>query len=184
MKFKIIEDLSVFDGNKKFVIVEIENKNSKKLLFIFFCRPPCSTIRRLNGFIENVFKKSIKENKLCFVVGDFSLNCLYYNKNLEILKFYDRISAPGYILLITRPTTVTSITVSLINNIFAVFIFDTTLKLKKGIIKSDASDHFPVFVSLRSLSKSLKENHKITTHKRVMYDTKRKVSKTDLRSVN
>ena len=80
--------------------------------------------------------------------------------------FYNRTLA-----LITKPTRVTSKTVSLIDNIFTNFIFDTSLKLKKGIIEKDVSDHFPVFVSLCSPSKIHKEYQKITFHKRVMYDT-------------
>ena len=56
--------------------------------------------------------------------------------------------------------------------------FDTSLKLKKAIIKSDMSDHFPVFVSLFSPSKIHNEYQKITIHKRVM------PFKTDLRNGN
>ena len=59
-------------------------------------------------------------------------------------------------------------------------MFDTLLKLKKGIIKSDVSDHFPVFVSLNSLSKIHKENQKITIHKKLMHGTNLTTFKTDL----
>ena len=85
-----------------------------------------------------------------------------------------------------KPTRVTcSVTsVSLIDNIFTNFIFDTSWKLKKGIIKSDVSDHFPVFVSLCSPSKIHKEHQKITIHKRVIHDTNLMAFKTDLRNVN
>ena len=58
------------------------------------------------------------------------------------------------------------------------------MKLKKGIIKSDVSDHFPVFVSLCSPSKIHKEHQKITIHKRVIHDTNLMAFKADLRSVN
>ena len=60
----------------------------------------------------NVFKKAKRKNKLCFIVGDFNLNCLDYNKNLEIWTFYNRIFPHGCILLTTRPPRVTSKTVS------------------------------------------------------------------------
>ena len=86
--------------------------------------------------------------------------------------------------MITKPTKVTSKTVSLIDNIFTNFIFDTSLKLKKGIIKIDVSDLFPVFVSLCSPSKIYKEHQKITIHKRVIHDTILMTFKTDLRNVN
>ena len=103
-----------------------------------------------------------------------------------------------------RPTRVTSKTIYLINNIFTNLVFDTSLKLKKGIIKkgiikkgiikkgiikkgiikSDVSDHFPVIVSLNSPSKIHKENQKITIHKRIMHGTNLMAFKTGLRNVN
>ena len=86
--------------------------------------------------------------------------------------------------MITKPTRVTSKTVSLIDNIFTNVIFDTSWKLKKGIIKSDMSDHFPLFVSPCSPSKIHKEHQKITTHKRVIHGTNLMAFKTDLCNVN
>ena len=78
-----------------------------------------------------------------------------------------------------RSTKVTSETVSLIDNIFTSFIFDTSLKLKKEIIKSDVFDHIHVFVSLNSSSKNHKENQNIITHKGVMHDTNLTAFNTD-----
>ena len=154
-------------------------------MIIPYCyRAPSGAIKVRNSFLENVPKMANTENKLCFVAGYFNLNCLDYNKNLEIRTFYNRIFAHGCIPLITKPTRVTSKTVSLFDNIFTNFIFDTLLKLKKGIIKSDASNHFPVFVFLCSSSKIQKEHQKITIHKRVIHDTNLMAFKTDLRNVN
>ena len=88
VEFRITKDLSVSDGNNE---CEIEYKNSKNLLITCCYRPPSGTIKGLNSYLENIFKKTNTENKLCFFVGDFNLNCLYYNVNLEIQKFYNRI---------------------------------------------------------------------------------------------
>ena len=104
--------------------------------------------------------------------------------NLEVRTFYNRISAHGCIHSITKPTRVTSKTVSLIDNILTNFIFDTLLKLKKGIIKSDVSDHFSVVVSLCFPSFIHEEYQKIAIHKRVMHDTNLVAFKADLRNVN
>ena len=116
-------------------------------------------------------KKTNTENKICFVAGNFKLNCFDFNKNLKIWTFHNRIFAHGCIRLITKPTRVTSKTVSLIDNVFTNFIFDISFKLKKGIIKNDVSDHFPVFVSLCYPSKINKGYQKITIHKRVVHDS-------------
>ena len=155
MKFKILKELSVSDGDNECAFVKIENKNSKFPLLNCCCRPPSGPIKELNSYLENIFKKANTDNKTLFVVVDFSLNCL--DCNMEVRTFYNRIFAYGSIFLIKRTTGLTSKTVSLICNIFANFMFDTLLKLKKGIIRSDVSDHFPEFASLNSSSKFKKK---------------------------
>ena len=89
IKFKIIKNLSVSDGDRECVTFEIQNENSKKWIITCCYRPASGAIKGLNSFLENVFKKANSENKLCFVAGDFNLNCLDYNKNLEIGTFYN-----------------------------------------------------------------------------------------------
>ena len=106
IKFNIVKDLSTSDGNNECVILEIENKNSKYLLILCCYRPPSGAIKWLNSFSENVFKKANTENKLCIVVGDFNVNCLDYNKNLEVRTFYNRIFSHSCIPLKTKPTNI------------------------------------------------------------------------------
>ena len=77
IKFKIIENLSVSDGNNECVSVEIENKNSKSLLITCSYRPPNGANKEFINYLENVFKSTNAENKLYFVVTDFNLNCFY-----------------------------------------------------------------------------------------------------------
>ena len=68
-----MKNLSVSAGDNECVTVETENENSKNLLITFCYRPPSGAI---NSFLEDLLKKANTENKLCFVVGDFNLNCL------------------------------------------------------------------------------------------------------------
>ena len=104
IKFEIIKNLSVSDGDSKCVSVEIENKSSKKLLTTCRYRLVLTgAVKGLNSSFENVFKNANTENKLCLVAGDFNLNCLDYNENLVIRTSYNRIFAHGCILLITKP---------------------------------------------------------------------------------
>ena len=162
----------------------MEKKNLQNLVITCCYRPPGRAIKGLNSYLENVFKKANTESKLYFIVVNFNVNCLDYNENLEIRTFCSSNFVHGCIPLITRPTRVTSKTFSLIDNILTHFVFDTLLKLKKGVIKSDVSDHFPVFVSLDSLSKIHKENLEIITHKRVIHGTILTGFKTDLCNIN
>lgn len=77
IKFKIIENLSVSDGNNECISLEIENKNSKSLLITCSYRPPNGANKEFINYLENVFKSTNAENKLYFVVTDFNLNCFY-----------------------------------------------------------------------------------------------------------
>ena len=79
IKFKIIKELSISDGDSECVTVEIGNKNSKNLIITLCYRLPSGAIKGLKSFLENVFQKANTENKLCFVAGDFNLNCLDFN---------------------------------------------------------------------------------------------------------
>ena len=45
IKFNIVKDLSTSDGNNEYVILEIENKNSKYLLILCCYRPPSGAIK-------------------------------------------------------------------------------------------------------------------------------------------
>ena len=94
-------------------------------MIIPYCyRAPSGAIKGRNSFLKNVPKKANTEKKLCFVAEYFNLNCLDYNKKLEIRTFYNRIFAHGYITKRneTKPTRVKSKTVFLID-LFTNFIF-------------------------------------------------------------
>ena len=65
--------------------------------------------------------------------------------------------------IINKPTRVTQSSVTSIDNILTNTILDDTLKA--GIIKTDISDHFPIFFSLSSDTKTTKDC-KIEIHKR------------------
>ena len=43
---------------------------------------PGNAIKRLNSYLENVLKKTNTENIFNFVVGDFNMNYVDYNKNV------------------------------------------------------------------------------------------------------
>ena len=113
IKFKIIKDLSVSDGNNECVTVKIQNKNSKNLIITCCYRLPSGAIKGILTFSKMFLKTLIQ--KINLVAGYFNLNCLDYNKNFEIRTFCNRIFAQGCIPSITKPTSITSKTVSLID---------------------------------------------------------------------
>ena len=72
---------------------------------------------------------------------DFTMNCLKYHENVKPKDFYDNFFEKGAIPIINRPTQISEHSASFIGNILMTDNFNNSLK--KGIIKSDVSDHLP-----------------------------------------
>ena len=103
--------------------------------------------KNLSAFLQNkIIEKSVSEKKMSYVTGDFSMNCLKYHENAKTKHFYDNIFEKGAILWHSA---------SLIDNTLTTDIFNNSLK--KGITKSDVSDHFPIFLSIQLTKEKLRE---------------------------
>ena len=87
----------------------------------------------------------------------------------------------GAIPLINRPARVTTSSATLIENIFANYVFDTSLK--KGIIKISISDHFTIFAAIK-LSNEKTKNRKIKIKTRFFSDKVKESFKQDLQKIN
>ena len=93
--------------------------------------------------------------KISYITGDLNMNCLKYHENAKRKYFYDNIFEKGAIPIINRPTRISEYSASLIDDILTTGIFNTSMK--KGIIKSDVSDHCPIFLSIRLTKEKLQE---------------------------
>ena len=89
------------------------------------------------------------------MIGDFNMNCLKYHENAKTKYFYNNILGKGFIPIINRPIWISENSASLIDNILTTDIFNNSLK--KGINKSDVSDHFAIFLSIRLTKERLEE---------------------------
>ncbi|XP_065643028.1 uncharacterized protein LOC136074619 [Hydra vulgaris] len=93
----------------------------------------------------------------------FNLNALNYENNIETQSFYNNLFQIGVIPLINKPTRITKNSATLIDNILTNSLFE--ISLKKGVIKTFISDHFPIFISI-STSNKIKINEKKTITRR------------------
>ena len=83
------------------------------------------------------------------------MNCLKYHENAKTKPFYYNIFEKGVIPIINRPTRISEHLASLIDSILTENIFKNSLK--KVIIKSDVSDHFPIFFSVQLTKEKLQQ---------------------------
>nr|XP_047124237.1 uncharacterized protein LOC124806962 [Hydra vulgaris] len=95
------------------------------------------------------------------------MNCFIYNDNNKVRNIYDSIFEAGAFPLINRPTRVTKYSATLLDNIITTDIFNNDIK--KGIIKTDISDHFPIFLTIPTNQANVKKPNKILT-KRILYN--------------
>ena len=80
----------------------------------------------------------------CYIMGDYNLDLLKHDKHPLTENFLDVIYAHSFIPVINRPTRVTMNTFTLIDNIFTNH-HDVKEHQLHGILKTDITDHFPLF---------------------------------------
>ena len=146
LSYKIRKDLSESDEHKEILSLEISYKNSSNILLSCCYKPLKGDNDILSMFLKQVFEKSATEKKLYYLVGDLNINCLEYFENEKVSTFYNSLFEYGAIALINKPTRVARKSATIIDNVITTNIFDEPLK--KGIAKSDLSDHLPIFFSM------------------------------------
>ena len=73
--------------------------------------------------------------------GDFNIDLLQYDKHNATNNFIDQLYSLGLHPLITRPTSITSHSNTLIDNTFTTSLSN----IQSGLIINDISDHLPIF---------------------------------------
>ena len=156
MAYNLRKDLCVSDKDKEMLTIEIAKENYKNILLSCCYRPPSGDSENLSAFLQNkIIEKSVSEKEMSYIIGYFNMNCIKYHENTKTKHFYDNIFEKGAIPIINHPTRISEHSTSLIDNILTTDIFNNSLK--KVIIKSDVSDHFPIFFSIQLTKEKLRE---------------------------
>ena len=145
--FKEREDLSVTNDLYECVFIEIDKlvfQSNSNIIIGLMYRIPDANISTFNDYIKQVFDTLKNENVLCYLTGDFNINLFSTESHAPTSEFLDTNFANSYIPMITRPTRVTENTATLIDNIFT-NNFDKSIH-HKGVLVTDISDHFPIFI--------------------------------------
>ena len=160
LNVEVRNDLTISDGDKEILTLEITNRGAPNIILSCCYKPPTGSNENLTTFVNNIFEKSFHEKKKCYLLGDYNINCFDYDDNEKVKNFYDSLYEQGTIPLVNKPTRVTLNSASLIDNIITNDIINNSSR--KGIIKSDISDHFPIFISVStSKTKTTKQSVKI-----------------------
>ena len=127
------------DEDKSF-FTEIKQKN---IVVEVIYRPPNANVDAFVSKQYEIVQKLSRENKLCYIMGDFNLNLLNHGDHLVTGELMDGLYSCTFFLLITLLSGITSHSATLIDNIF--MNHPTHNYLRAGLLLSDVSDHRPVF---------------------------------------
>ena len=101
------------------LFVEICRPRSKNIILGIVYRRPDQCINEFFKSNEALMLKISRENKICYLMGDYNLNLMNYNNHQFTNEFLDSMFSSMFVPLITRPTRITSNTATLIDNIFS-----------------------------------------------------------------
>ena len=124
------------------LFVEVTVPKGKNIIIGVVYRAPDNNLTTFVKDFDEVLDKITKENKLCYIMGDFNVNIMNYQTNNLTGEFLDSMYSDLLSPLINRPTRITSHTATLIDNIITNNIDADSVN---GLLFSDISDHLPIF---------------------------------------
>ena len=120
-----------------------EFKMAKNIILGIIYRPPGTDLNQFSDLFGNILEIVKKENKLCYLLGEYNIDLLNFETHGPTSEFADLLYANSFIPLINRPTRVTQFSATsdniLTNN------FQDIHKSTQGILATEISDHFPIF---------------------------------------
>ena len=127
------------------MFLEIVRPKQSNIIIRTIYRPPDANLAEFNLKIDGLLSKISKERKPCYLMGDFTIDLLKYEKHFSTNSYLDNIFSHCFLPLINRPTRITAHSASLIDNILT---NNLPVNTKSGILFTDISDHLPVFMLL------------------------------------
>jgi exonuclease III len=144
LKYKLRKDLNInIYETIESTFIEVATENGKNIIVGVIYRPPNNKIETFENAMNQILSKLGKENKICYLMGDFNIDLLKSESCDFANNFTEQLFTSSFYPLITKPTRITSHTVTLIYNIFTNNIdkIDSSIN---GIIFSDISDHLQI----------------------------------------
>lgn len=130
------------------LFVEISHNSTKIIIGIVY-KPEYVVFNDFFTQLGAVLNTISSEKKSCYIMGDFNLDLLTHETNSKVNDFINMFYSYDFIPSIDRPTRVRRnntghISATLIDNIFT---NDILAHITSGVLITDLSDHFPIFVT-------------------------------------
>ena len=117
----LMEYLLIFCDIMEFLYVEIPgsefNSEKKNIILGIIYQPPGTGLHQLCDPFASILDIVKKENKFCYLLGDYNINLLSFGTHGPTSEFADLLYANSFIPLINRPTRVIQFSATLIDDI-------------------------------------------------------------------
>ena len=130
------------------MFIEIDKSvfgSERNMLVGVIYRPPNTDIKLFIDALKEILENVQSENKVLYLVRDYNIKLLNVDSHSLTADLNDTIYSYGLVPFITRPTRVTKISATLIDNTFT----NKSIRYGEsmyGILVSDISDQYPIFV--------------------------------------
>ena len=162
IKFTIRDDLGEFDEELEMIFIEIEKSQigtDRNVILGLMYRIPGTSAANFNDKLNISLQKISLENKICQLMGDLNLDLLKQDRHHDTSAFIDIIYSNGFVPVITKPTRITEHSQTLIDHIYTNTDLTTpNYKHRQGILRTDISDHYPVFYLMLKPNSSKNDN--------------------------
>ena len=128
------------------LFIEIIGPHERNVIVGLTYRPLNQNVNDFVTRMNDVLEKISRDNKTCYLMGDFNLNVLNNENHNATGEFLDGLYSHLFFPLITLPSRITSHTASLIDNSFSSHVENS--HLRSGLLITDISDHLPIFSPL------------------------------------
>ncbi len=145
------------------------NNNGKNIIVGVIYRPPNGNFEIFKNTMNEILDKIGRENKLCYLMGDFNIDLLKSESCDYANQFVEQLFTSSFFPLITKATRITHHTATLIDNIFTNNLENLNSSLN-SIIYSDISDHLPIVHMLNTnvFAKNTSKKSNVTTYRRIL----------------
>ena len=140
------DDLSIFIPHViETLFIEVKLNETKSVILGVIYRPntqPRADIDVFTTKLADITAKINNENKESYIMGDFTIDLLKFQRHDKTKYFIESMLTTGYLPVITKPTRITDHSATLLDHIYS---NSKSLNYQSGIIITDVADHFGTF---------------------------------------
>ncbi|XP_065658632.1 uncharacterized protein LOC136083154 [Hydra vulgaris] len=153
INFILRNDVNVNDTDCESLCIEITNKATKNIIINSIYRKPGGNFKIFKSYLKNFLSNTNITKKHVYLTGDYNINLLNHSSNVNVQYFLNTLIQHDIIPTISKSTRITNTSSTLLDNIFTNNIHNCLLE--SGIIKTDITDHFPIFL----ITNNITDNH-------------------------